>query len=364
MLYNSVPRASPHRVAERPRGLNLEPMSEVAKTPAAAGRRRLLQSAGAPREPRHDWQALVTHARTSTFAMHLHISKTGGTTMRLQGASVLRRKDCDMNLRDGMLPDAVRKAAQMNCSFISMECPVIRGPWVWDNIPWPRRGFTVTVLRNPIEQWLSVVRHTHRGISSFGGASAGAKEQVAAERSKLAQSAGALLRFQGRKGQSNSSYVGLWSGGHDPRNMQTRWLGPSLGAAISRISDDGFLVLINEFYDASICLMATVAGNWAAFEQQCHCGGHAAEELNKLPSRTLGKDMQGRSPIDGMSHGDMTTLTGWLADDFQLYAVALRVFLDDVAAAEEAVGQKFMCSGNEIGDAPYERWTNRPEDYG
>ena len=57
---------------------------------------------------------------------------------------------------------------------------------------------------------------------------------------------------------------------------------------------------------------------------------------------------------------EITELTGWLVDDLQLYAHALRLFFDDVRRAEESVGVRFLCAGNGIAAAPYQRWPHRP----
>lgn len=304
----------------------------------------------------HQWDDLVKRAQKAPFVMQLHISKTGGTTMRMEGAKVLGRKDCKMNLRDGGLPRAVKTATQQNCTFISMEAPIVKAPWVWEKASWPSRGhFTVTMLRNPIEQWLSVVRHTHHGIGP----------SHESERLQLSKSSTALLDFD-----SNASYIGQWSGGHDPRNMQTRWLGPTLPVAVDRISDNSVLVLINEFYDVSMCLMAIAAGNWEPYEKQCTCDKHGSDnkppqfkEHNMIKSSTLAGGNTMRSPIDGVNHAEMTTLTGLLADDFQLYGHGIQLFLNDVAAAEEAVGKKIFCFGNDIANEEYNRWPNRPKTF-
>ena len=104
----------------------------------------------------HDWSVLTRTARDAPLALHLHISKTGGTTLRTLGASLLNRTDCNWNLR------VSRQLAARNssCDFISIEAPAASLPWTWDDgVSWPERGFTVTVLRNPFEQWYSVVRH-------------------------------------------------------------------------------------------------------------------------------------------------------------------------------------------------------------
>ena len=57
---------------------------------------------------------------------------------------------------------------------------------------------------------------------------------------------------------------------------------------------------------------------------------------------------------------EITELTGWLVDDLQLYAHALRLFFDDVRRAEESVGVRFLCAGNGIAATPYQRWPHRP----
>ena len=108
----------------------------------------------------HDWSVLTRTARDAPLALHLHISKTGGTTLRTLGASLLNRTDCNWNLREGQLPGHAQAARNSSCDFISIEAPAVSLPWIWDGVSWPDRGFTVTVLRNPFEQWYSVVRHT------------------------------------------------------------------------------------------------------------------------------------------------------------------------------------------------------------
>ena len=303
----------------------------------------------------HDWSVLTHYARTAPLVMHLHISKTGGTTLRMQGAGALRRRDCGWNLRDGQLSIATANAKQVNCSYISIEAPVLRLPWSFGGAEWPTRGFTVTMVRNPVEQWLSVVRHTYREFDSIA---AGRSGQVASERQHLASAARAILSFQ-----NDTSLIGSYQG-HDPRNMQTRWLGPSLPSALSRLSDSRMLVLVNEFYDASICLMAVVADNWPAFRSHCRCGGsHVSKNLNEKTSadHIKGVGIQQRSPIDGLEHSDIGMLTNFLADDFILYGRAMRIFLDDVRAAEAHVKQRFLCNRNAIADEMYERWNKRPK---
>ena len=52
----------------------------------------------------HDWSVLTRTARDAPLVLHLHISKTGGTTLRTLGAALLNRTDCNWNLREGQLP--------------------------------------------------------------------------------------------------------------------------------------------------------------------------------------------------------------------------------------------------------------------
>ena len=68
----------------------------------------------------------------------------------------------------------------------------------------------------------------------------------------------------------------------------------------------------------------------------------------------------GSAHYDLDANTEITELTGWLVDDLQLYAHALRLFFDDVRRAEESVGVHFLCAGNGIAAAPYQRWPHRP----
>lgn len=273
----------------------------------------------------------------ASVVLHVHVSKTGGSTLRLQGADVLNRTDCGVNLRCGGLKRTLQLAAATGCVFISHECHVSGELWRWHEqsdrpgFPLPPRAHVVTVLRNPIEQWLSVVRHTYRMIDTSPAGMA--------EKKRLAASPLGLLSMH------NDTQVGRAFGGHDPRNMQTRWLGPTLSAALERINDRRTLVLVNEFYDASMCLLSHAGGvHGTAITDNDHKSIPLAHrESSSLfgLSRTPILDLS-RSPIDGMSSSDMTILTGWLADDFMLYAAALRKFHDDVASAERETKQRFL----------------------
>ncbi len=304
----------------------------------------------------HDWSVLTRTARDAPLALHLHISKTGGTTLRTLGASLLNRTDCNWNLREGQLPGHAQAARNSSCDFISIEAPAASLPWTWDGVSWPERGFTVTVLRNPFEQWYSVVRHTISLLSKQERSIP--PSELALERHELAQSATAILRV----GARNGSFTSTLYGGHDPRNMQTRWLGPSLDAALARISDSRMLVLITEFYDASLCLAAVAAGNFgSAARARCACTATRrpiAPHKNARPG--LAGTEGGSAHYDLDANTEITELTGWLVDDLQLYAHALRLFFDDVRRAEESVGVRFLCAGNGIAAAPYQRWPHRP----
>ena len=124
-----------------------------------------------------------------------------------------------------------------------------------------------------------------------------------------------------------------------------------------------------------MCLVAVVFDNFEPFRKQCVCHSngnltsaglnvaatHVAPTLNVHGSQHSTFKFE-RGAIEGLSHTDMTVLTAYLVEDFALYAESLRIFMEDVHAAEKKVGQKFFCSdGHALSRMPYKRWVTRPD---
>merc|ERR1712032_1199150 len=124
--------------------------------------------------------------------------------------------------------------------------------------------------------------------------------------------------------------------------MQTRHLGPTLQAALDHISQPNVLVMMNEFHDASLCLMAYTSYRWAKYGSGCKCGKEVAMHANVLAEKDERISGQ-HDPLAGIDSGEMRIMTAWLTEDFKLYAAAPDIFQHNVAEVEKAIGRQFLC---------------------
>ena len=295
----------------------------------------------------------------------MHISKTGGTTMRVELPKLIGRKWCGCKFApylcacangDHNLSALAEAARKKRCNLISLECPRSMINWVFpDGRAWPEHGgVTIVMVRNPINHWLSVVKHASKRVNS--------SDQAIIDMSAMS--------FVHVSQNWSTSFWNLSHGMHDPRNMQTRWLGPRVDRAVRFLAEDSTLVLVHEFYDASICMMAVAVNTWRAIRDKCHCNGQFTSASNVVPAINAAarhKSLAGkrtRGYLESLDPADMTAMTGWLSQDFLLYAAALNIFHADVAAAERSVGQRFLCAGGEdIASVPWRRWDARPSQF-
>jgi len=292
--------------------------------------------------PSHDLSKVIEAMRGAGVVYHLHISKVGGTTLRGEGARLIRRKDCKVNLRGSNVDAYLRDHrflvpnSKPACQYISVESCTYTA---LRKLP-SAHTFIVTMVRNPIEHWMSEVRH-NRWVASkcLDGITLKCNKTAAKRAVEVLSSPTTFLTL------GNVDFIS-----YDTRNVQTRWLGPSVSGAVEHISRNNTLVLIHEFFDVSMCLMAYVSGNWDAVKTKCTCsngGPHVVGELNKVAQKKDGGSGS-YSPTFGRDHGVMATLTGWLMADFRVYGEALRIFQEDVREAERRVGQRFFCYNSSI----------------
>ena len=103
------------RAAEPPRPRVASAQSHDEKASSRAGSRLQRHTACLPVCMSSASAAVATFGsrfpRDPNVVLHVHISKTGGTVLRFQGARVLNSTDCKLNLRCGQLQGALKLAA-------------------------------------------------------------------------------------------------------------------------------------------------------------------------------------------------------------------------------------------------------------
>lgn len=264
----------------------------------------------------------------SNILLHLHIPKTGGTTlekMALPGHKRCQHKPESIIVDGGnpthelMVNQTVKILADLphsKCNYLSCECDA---SFYQQFAPASVKPVILVLMREPVAHLSSVIDHNIR---------------MARKKPALG-----VPGIDWQRVVMNETALPY---GHDPRNMQTRWLGPGLAQATATLQSPTTLVMLTEFYDTSVCVLYFYL---AAYNQtQCDC--RLREHMHHQNRNTSTHAAATREMI--------LSVASVLVDDFELYGTAVREFRKQVEVVENAIGHAIFCVDRSIGQRRYD----------
>jgi hypothetical protein len=263
---------------------------------------------------------------TQAIVYHLHVPKAAGTTVK----DLFPKRLAGVRLCDGFAEklysnvEKFRSAAAelaaravLPCNFVSVEGDFEAGHLLGD------RAVTFALLRDPLELWVSQLRHDiKKGKFSdvaqkygVGGVAFAPYEQH-------------MLGFE--------------------HNMQTLRIGAgSVERAMERLHQIQFGLV--EHFHASVCLLLYAAQMTAQFRSSCRCGasplaGDSADNVARVDAQSL------NVTVDQL-------LTVWRNQtaDRRLYSYAAELFLERVRFVEQESGVRLLCLEQQDDLAPFVR---------